>query len=158
MLNLREAYAHNGSTTLETRSHEMHFYRSILRRKTRQHTTFDTAWALDPSKVRFLLLSYALVLTARIQDCPTIPSGRDHRSHVSPTILEEGSVNPPSISTQTAKENADVAKQGHGSDTFEERGTSSLDNKPGTHEEPLTDKETKSNEYGVNQHPLVQEK
>ena len=49
MLNLREAYDSNGETTLDTRSHEMQFYRSALRRKT--HTTFDTAWALDSSKV-----------------------------------------------------------------------------------------------------------
>lgn len=51
MLNLREAYSSNGQTTLDTRGHEMHFYRSALRRKTNQHTTFDTAWALDSSKV-----------------------------------------------------------------------------------------------------------
>ncbi len=53
MLNLREAYAFNGQSTLETRGHEMHFYRSAIRRKT--HTTFDTAWALDSGKVCKLL-------------------------------------------------------------------------------------------------------
>ena len=55
MLNLREAYASNGETTVETRGHEMQFYRSVLRRRTAQHTTFDTAWALDSSKVCRLL-------------------------------------------------------------------------------------------------------
>ena len=60
MLNLREAYAHNGESTLETRGHEMHFYRSILRRKTHQHTTFDTAWALDSSKVCQVLISFSI--------------------------------------------------------------------------------------------------
>ena len=52
MLNLREAYASDGQTTVETRGFEMHFHRSVLRRKTdQQHTTYDTAWALDSSKV-----------------------------------------------------------------------------------------------------------
>jgi hypothetical protein len=57
MLNLREAYYSNGDTTLETRCHEMHFYRSTPRRKVGQHTTLDTAWALDSSKVCCLLFS-----------------------------------------------------------------------------------------------------
>lgn len=51
MLNLREAYSSNGGTTVETRGHEMHFYRSAIRRRTGQHTTYDTAWALNSSKV-----------------------------------------------------------------------------------------------------------
>lgn len=55
MLNLREAYYSNGDTTVDTRGHEMHFYRSAPRRRVGQRTTFDTAWALDSSKVRQLL-------------------------------------------------------------------------------------------------------
>src|SRR5260370_38779245 len=51
MLNRREHYWANGSMTVETRSHEMQFYHSAQRRKTGEHTTYDTAWALDSGKV-----------------------------------------------------------------------------------------------------------
>lgn len=76
MLNLREAYDSNGETTLETRSHEMHFYRSALRRKT--HTTFDTAWALDSSKVCTALVSLR-VGTERAH--PGLPNGSQWWEH-----------------------------------------------------------------------------
>lgn len=151
MLNLREAYASNGQTTVDTRSHEMHFYRSAIRRKT--HTTFDTAWALDSSKVCKLLVPWALILTVRTQDCPTILSGRD-RSYNSPGILEEGSVQHPPLGIQSATARTDVMKQENRLDTVE-KPTSSLDNERGTHEACLLDKEAKSNESGISQYTVA---
>ena len=153
MLNLREAYASNVQTTVDTRSHEMHFYRSAIRRKT--HTTFDTAWALDSSKVCKLLLTWTLILIVRTQDCATILSGTD-RSYNSPGILEEGSVQRPRLGIRSATAKTDVMKQENRMDTSVEKQTSSLDMERGTHEASLLDKEGKSNEYGITQYTVAQ--
>jgi hypothetical protein len=159
MLNLREAYASNGETTVETRDHEMHFYRSILRGKTRPHTTFNTSWALDSSRVcRPSFPFQALALTIRIQDFPTVPSGVGYSSYHSPTILEEGPGHPLPPSIQATVEKAGTANQEPGLDMFEGKQTSSLDDTERGAQEKLDEKAEERRADPDRRPPLAQVK
>ena len=83
----------------------------------------------------------ALVLSVRIQDCRTVLSGGNTQSYSSPAIPGEGSAPPLPLGTPTPPPRADATKREHGSETFEEKRSSTLENECGTHEESLLDKE-----------------